>query len=143
MTMGLTLRRTARRINRLNGASTLILSGYPHSHPRVPGAPYSWSQILAAAVVLTLLFDLRLHLASAIIRSARYPNAGVVSSSLMRIEQKYHLTVSEENKTCELIVREGFDYEVLKSGIEALGYKVVVTVVDQQKRRTIDPSEHV
>jgi hypothetical protein len=34
MTMGLTLRRTARRINRLNGARMLILSGYaaqPHS----------------------------------------------------------------------------------------------------------------
>src|SRR5215472_2492421 len=28
MTMGLTLRRTARRINRLNGARMLILSGY-------------------------------------------------------------------------------------------------------------------
>src|SRR6516165_1278003 len=34
ITMGLTLRRTARRINRLNGARMLILSGYaaqPHS----------------------------------------------------------------------------------------------------------------
>ena len=34
ITMGLTLRRTARRINRLNGASRLILSAYvapPHS----------------------------------------------------------------------------------------------------------------
>src|SRR5215472_11148247 len=41
MTMGLTLRRTARRINRLNGARMLILSGYaapPDSRLRLPGA---------------------------------------------------------------------------------------------------------
>ena len=56
MTMGLTLRRTARRINRLNGASTLILSGYAAPPaPRVPGA-------LAVAQALQRLEGLLLDL---------------------------------------------------------------------------------
>jgi hypothetical protein len=38
MTKGLTLRRTARRINRLNGASALIVSGDATASPPVPGA---------------------------------------------------------------------------------------------------------